>query len=308
MKLSIQSGTSAYEIGFEKAYTLYAQAGFEAIDWNMDVAAVQAHMDKGQYDLANCVFARSMEEIEAHFRPEWEAICKSGLTVGQVHSIMPSYAYANANPDSLDYTIPMHQNCIRYCQKMGIPYVVVHGVSTMAIPQEQVDLLNERLFRELIPVLLEGDTVACMENLFMKNAAGESLPAHCSIAEKAVEFIDRMNREAGREVFGLCLDTGHLNLISQDMPGYIRTLGSRIKTLHLHDNDGVNDEHQAPYTGIIPWKAIMEALRDVGYQGTLNFETFRQTTLKTIDPELLPAWLQLISNCGSYFRTILETE
>ena len=33
MKIAIQSGRSTYEIGFAETYRMYAEAGFESIDW-----------------------------------------------------------------------------------------------------------------------------------------------------------------------------------------------------------------------------------------------------------------------------------
>ncbi len=36
MKIAIQSGSTAREIGFADAYRAYAEAGFESIDWNIN--------------------------------------------------------------------------------------------------------------------------------------------------------------------------------------------------------------------------------------------------------------------------------
>ena len=36
MKISVQTGTVVYEYGFEKGYQLIRDAGFEAVDWNID--------------------------------------------------------------------------------------------------------------------------------------------------------------------------------------------------------------------------------------------------------------------------------
>ena len=36
MKMSVQTGTVVYEYGFEKGYQLIRDAGFEAVDWNID--------------------------------------------------------------------------------------------------------------------------------------------------------------------------------------------------------------------------------------------------------------------------------
>ena len=42
----------------------------------------------------------------------------------------------------------------------------------------------------------------------------------------------------------------------------------------------------------------------MGYQGDLSCETFQQTALTRIDREMLPAWLRLIRECGSFFKSL----
>ena len=38
-------------------------------------------------------------------------------------------------------------------------------------------------------------------------------------------LIDELNEKAGREVFGLCLDTGHMHIVRKDARTYIPILG-----------------------------------------------------------------------------------
>ena len=50
-------------------------------------------------------------------------------------------------------------------------------------------------------------------------------------------------------------------------------LGARTKILHVQDNDGLTDMHQAPGRGKTDWMQFLKALKEVGYNGTFNFET-----------------------------------
>ncbi len=70
---------------------------------------------------------------------------------------------------------------------------------------------------------------------------------------------------------GVCLDTGHCHL-GGDNPTAIRTLGSRLITLHIHDNHGQRDEHIMPLDGTINWAAVVAALRATGYPGVFMYE------------------------------------
>ncbi|MEL6150366.1 MAG: sugar phosphate isomerase/epimerase [Chloroflexota bacterium] len=56
------------------------------------------------------------------------------------------------------------------------------------------------------------------------------------------------------ELMGFCLDIGHANLMdgeTEDMRNY----GEPLCALHLHDNDGTDDDHQPPYFGTVDWTA-----------------------------------------------------
>ena len=61
--------------------------------------------------------------------------------------------------------------------------------------------------------------------------------------------MDTLNEIAGEKLFGFCLDTGHLLIVCRDVYAAIIELGDRLIALHVHDNDGVHDDHNAPFVG-----------------------------------------------------------
>jgi sugar phosphate isomerase/epimerase len=70
------------------------------------------------------------------------------------------------------------------------------------------------------------------------------------------------------------LDLGHCNLFGRDPVAMIRRFGSRLYHVHVHDNDGRRDLHLPPGTGSIDWTAVVQALRQVGYDRTITLEVF----------------------------------
>lgn len=68
-----------------------------------------------------------------------------------------------------------------------------------------------------------------------------------------------------------CFDSGHANM-EGDPKRTIQSLGTRIRTTHLHDNGGSSDEHRVPYDGTVPWNSVMGALRSQSYQGVYVLE------------------------------------
>ena len=65
----------------------------------------------------------------------------------------------------------------------------------------------------------------------------------------------------------------------------MRALGSRLKVLHVHDNDGVSDRHAIPFSGVTDWEDFAVALKEVGFNGVLSLEAlFNEEALKA-DPQ-----------------------
>jgi sugar phosphate isomerase/epimerase len=197
------------------------------------------------------------------------------------------------------------------CEEMiGAKNLIIHGISyngDNAETQDDIDELNFKLYSSLIPTLRECNVTVCLENLFTRYKNGRGTrrtiyAGHCSDPYDAVAEIDMLNDLAGKECFGLCLDTGHLNLVGIPVKKYISILGSRIKCLHVHDNCGLEDDHLSPYTGTVRWQDHITALRDIGYNGDISFETFKQVKSTIVPEPLMLPWLKLMASIADYFR------
>ena len=298
MKIGIQSSDTILELGAEKTYRLFAESGFEVIDWNLDNYLMPQQIIGGNYS-GNCIFEKDLDEITAFFASELDIIRKNGLTISQAHAPFP--AYTCEYPEMLDHMIGIYKKVILFCDRVGCKNLIIHEIThsknDCANTPETIRELNDRMYTELIPTLCQTDVTVCMENLGAGAVGLRSNNCH-----EAASYIDRLNGIAGKECFGLCMDTGHFNLLKQKFQDYVPVLGKRIKAFHIHDNDGISDQHKAPYTGTIIWKDFYNSLRNIGYSGDICFETFRQTTLEVIDQELLEPWLKLIAQIGNHFR------
>ncbi len=166
---------------------------------------------------------------------------------------------------------------------------------------------NFEYFRSLIGMARENDVVICLENLY-EGQAGRIVEGVCADPHEAAALIDRLNDEAGEERFGFCLDTGHMNLVGRDAYEMVTTLGHRLKILHIHDNDGIGDLHQMPFTfrseGVadigVDWDEFIRGLRNIQFEGTLSFETF---PCMNSFPELMKDQaLKTIAEIGDYLR------
>jgi hypothetical protein len=84
----------------------------------------------------------------------------------------------------------------------------------------------------------------------------ENIPNELTSPQKLVELIQTLHYDD----IGVCLDLGHAHL-EPGVDAAIETLKPFIRSVHVHDNHGMRDEHLWPGGGSIDWKHTMERLR-----------------------------------------------
>lgn len=304
MDISIQTLGVVDKVGSEDGCRMIAEAGFTAVDWGIEAIA-PASIRKLEYQ--DLIYGKSLEEVIAHFAHQLDCIRKNNLKITQAHAPFP--AYVPGHPEVLEFMIEAYKRCIEFCDYAGCKNLVIHGISlamddTINTP-ESIEALNWHLYESLIPTLQKCNVTVCLENLFTWDTM--SVEGNCSDPHEAVRFIDTLNEKAGKEAFGLCLDTGHLQLLGKSLRSYIPVLGKRIKALHIHDNDARIDRHLAPMTGKVNWVAFCQELKAIGYSGDLSFETFQQMNAACkLDNDLILPWLRLFYEMGAVFRKHIQ--
>ena len=68
--------------------------------------------------------------------------------------------------------------------------------------------------------------------------------------------------------------SGHSNFCGEKPADAVRLVGGEyLGSLHVHDNDGKADQHLRPGFGNIDWVDFSNALAEIGFEGSVNFET-----------------------------------
>jgi len=278
MKLGIQTGQMIEQLGFEKGYAAIRKAGFSGVDWRLIRPRTKAKLLDGTYEGRN-IFDRTIDDIIDYYAQELDAIRKNDLSVLQIHAPYPPHIYGHH--EILD-CIDVYKRLIAYCDYIGCPCIVMHPISgeykNPPLTDEAVEKANGELFTALIPTLVacKKNVTVCIENLHIP-VPGKANPfrykdAFCGDPNTAPDIIDAYNRLAGKEVFGLCLDTGHLSLMGRKPSEYVLPAGGRLKALNLEDNDWDGDWHLPPCAGLVEWRNLCESLREVDYAGDLVVE------------------------------------
>lgn len=87
-------------------------------------------------------------------------------------------------------------------------------------------------------------------------------------AAAAVEVVDKVNAETGLGNARFLLDLYHLSMNGEDLPAVIDAYADRTGHVQIADDPG----RGAPGTGSLPLSALLDRLRDRGYDGWVGLE------------------------------------
>ena len=299
MKIGVQTGGVFELLGVDAGMRAIAEAGFETVDYNID--------SQISYDgiLAGRI---GTPDVMAAVAPVREAAKKYGLTVGQMHAPFPTF---RNDPVVDGHLLRVLDDCAAACEILECPHMIVHPAFLQyrdALTPEREWAVNLERYGAIVPALKRHGVICCLENMFVNYGTNSGhrkiIGACCSDPHEAVRYIDALNELAGEKRFAFCFDTGHALLLGMDMRRTLGVLGNRVECLHIHDNNALEDQHLAPYMGVMDWNAVIDGLKAADYRGNLSFETFN--VLNVFDPALLPECLRLISATGRRFRERLE--
>lgn len=105
---------------------------------------------------------------------------------------------------------------------------------------------------------------------------GKIYAACCADMAEANRYIDYLNNLAGEKVFGFCLDVGHALLVGKEIYSTIQEISRNLVALHVHDNDGRNDQHLFPYMGVMDWDRVRQGAEGRGLQGCAELRNLQR--------------------------------
>jgi len=90
---------------------------------------------------------------------------------------------------------------------------------------------------------------------------------------------------------GFCLDVGHLQAFGNgDFTQWLTVLGPRVGQLHLHDNDGGDDQHLALGHGTVPLAFVLKFLASRGAAPLVTLEPHQENSLQPSLEHLADLW------------------
>ncbi|WP_284646079.1 sugar phosphate isomerase/epimerase family protein [Paenibacillus silviterrae] len=181
-----------------------------------------------------------------------------------VHSPIWELNLASARfPMVAEYSYEVYKECLAWSAHIGAEQMVIHP-----------SLYSTPLF------LRKASQLRAIDNL--KRLGDEAQKLGIDLAVENVGFRETalFDQEEFVRLFeeipavSALVDVGHSFINGWDTVELIRTLGTRLSAVHLHDNDGVDDLHQPVGEGAMEWEPIWSALRGLRhpYRSILEYQ------------------------------------
>ncbi|MGB7606720.1 MAG: TIM barrel protein [Lutisporaceae bacterium] len=112
----------------------------------------------------------------------------------------------------------------------------------------------------------------------------ENIEIHIeNLCEEDFNIIRELVEAINSSMFSICLDIGHVNVnSSKNLEEWIKGLGDNIKYVHLHNNDGLSDNHWGLCRGNIDILKTLELLELHSPNANWSLETKLDETEESI--------------------------
>lgn len=188
------------------------------------------------------------------------ALEKSGLIA---HSVMNSlhwkYPLTSPREDEVEKSLKGMEQSLRTAHALGCETVLlVPGVVTPEVRYEQCFERSSKNIKKLLPLAEELKVIIALEEVWNKWLQSPI---------EMRDFVDSFKSDYVKSYF----DVG--NIVQNGYPqDWIMTLGKRIKKLHVKDYDEKTRQWKNLKEGTIDWKAVRQALLNIGYNGWMSAE------------------------------------
>lgn len=285
MKLSINAENAAAMFGLEKALELFAQAGFDCYDTPFFSNETEFYS----------------KEYKEYCRSLKQKADKLGIRCNQAHAPFASVKWGDDDFNKKRFgEIVRSMEC---ASLLGAEIIVVHPVHVGKPKSVNEYEVNKEFYERLIPYCEKFNIKIATENMFNHDPKRDCIIADvCNSPERFVKMVDYIDSPW---IVG-CLDVGHCGLVGEDAAEMALALGhDRLKALHIHDNNYLNDNHIVPFMGKMDWDSICKALADINYDGVFTYESYLCST--HLPAELALDALKYMHAVGRYLINKIES-
>lgn len=174
-------------------------------------------------------------------------------------------AFENKDDETYRRNIRAICRSVEICHILNIKRIVVHACCSKDFTVEQLYRYNTMFYRDILNTAEKYNITVMTENW-------DDNVYHYSTGQELCDFIDHVNHP----LLAACWDTAHGNIdpLAREIGQYenIKSIGSKLKGMHISDNFGDCHHHTWPFAGVINFDSVMQGLIDVNYDGYFTFE------------------------------------
>jgi len=253
--LRLGMSTLAYErFDLVDALKRIRAAGFSEVE----ICADRTHLDPR---------VSSIEEV----RKAKDVLNRMSLRPHSFHAPWTDVDLASKDDFKRESSLEAMMRSLDCCAELECPIMVLHANSS-----EGLKYLTRKAMRQITTDSVK--TLAEYARDLNVKIALENLHEHgVKRFGSTVSDLKIIIKDVGSDSVGICLDTGHANMIhrkgfSPEME--IGRAGKDLISLHLHDNDGLEDRHWPIGRGTIDWHKVLEVLGRANPDLVLMHEVF----------------------------------
>jgi sugar phosphate isomerase/epimerase len=217
--------------------------------WDCNIPAVEIFCARQHLDYRN---RAQVAELAAWFRD-------ADMTLHSIHAPMYNDEYwGRSGPHAvIDITetvkakriamVDEIKRALEIAESIPFQYMVQHlGVSGQEYDERRLDAGFDSL-----------DELSNFARMRGVEVLLENIPNRMASADRLNAFLDATHLN-----LGFCFDVGHAHM-DGGIPAAFELMQERIRSTHLHDNNGKEDQHLFPTMnkGTVDWKRTMELLR-----------------------------------------------
>ena len=183
----------------------------------------------------------------------WDARCEkiladrnAGLSI---HA--PCVAVNLADPKDFNY-LEVYRRTLAYAQRQKAAFVVLHTNEQWFGDRDNVTMLVEKRLKEILALAKMHHVKVLIENVGLRTN-GTLLYDW----EQYLELLAKFPQT------GALIDLGHAHVNEWNILEVLDVLQSQIKAVHLHDNNGMADQHLPIGEGSIDWQSYFCKAREV---------------------------------------------
>jgi len=200
------------------------------------------------------------EDREAIIGQVQETLNELSMNMPQAHLLLgANLVHDNVEKRNADFARVYDE--LTVCADVGVEVAVIHPGGAVS---EELHSLRIEQFKSLAKQAQSVGVRVAIENMM----DSQSQRRYGSQIAELHELIDAV----GSDMLGICFDTSHANVQKLNLAEAVEECDVRLIATHISDNDGTGDQHKMPGYARINWIPVVQALRDIEYQGVFNLE------------------------------------